>query len=92
MSWYLSCEGGKISHLRARFHRVSKRFSNLQHAPLVAFQQELSNHPSCAGPYTFQRFEAWDMPGLQPDPSNAVKLLHRLAADRGIVGVMTQHR
>lgn len=45
-----------------------------------------------AGPYTFQRYEAWNRSDLQPEPSNALKLLHRLAADRGIVGIMAQHR
>ncbi len=46
----------------------------------------------CAGPYTFQRYESWNRPGLQPAPSNALKLLHRLAADKGIIGVMAKHR
>lgn len=45
-----------------------------------------------AGPYTFQRFEAWQAPGLQPSPSEALKLLHQLAADAGILGVMRQHQ
>ena len=45
-----------------------------------------------AGPYTFDKYEAWQRPGLQPAPSEALKLLHRLAADPGIVGIMTKHR
>lgn len=32
------------------------------------------------------------MPGLTPPPSEALKLLHRLAADPGIVGILTKHR
>ena len=39
-------------------------------------------HPP-AGPYTFQRYEAWQRPGLTPPPAEALKLLHRLAADAG---------
>lgn len=32
------------------------------------------------GPYTFQRFEAWQQPGLAPPPAEALKLLHRCGA------------
>jgi hypothetical protein len=45
-----------------------------------------------SGPYTFQRYEAWQRPGLAPPPTEALKLLHRLAADPGIVGVMSEHK
>lgn len=45
-----------------------------------------------SGPYTFQQFEAWQRPGLSPPPSEALKLLHRLAADPGIAGVMAKHK
>ncbi|KAA6422824.1 MAG: hypothetical protein FRX49_07359 [Trebouxia sp. A1-2] len=45
-----------------------------------------------SGPYTFQKFEAWQHPGLSPMPSEAIKLLHRLAADPGIIGIMSKHR
>ena len=45
-----------------------------------------------AGSYTFHNFEAWTHPGLHPPPPEALKLLHRLAADRGIAAVMAQHR
>ena len=44
------------------------------------------------GPYTFQAYEAWQRPGLTPPPAEALKLLHRLAADPGTVGVMNKHR
>ena len=44
-----------------------------------------------AGPYTFQRHEVWQQPLLSPPTSDALKLLHRLAADPGIVGIMTKH-
>lgn len=39
----------------------------------------------------FQKFEAWQAPGLLPIPTEALKLLHRLAADPGIAGIMTKH-
>lgn len=40
----------------------------------------------------FQKFEAWQLSGLSPIPTEALKLLHRLAADPGIAGIMTKHR
>ena len=46
----------------------------------------------CAGQYTFHGYEAWNVPSLHPPPAEALKLLHSLAADRGIVLLMTQHR
>lgn len=33
--------------------------------------------PPVDSPYTFERFEAWQHPGIQPPPSEAVKLLRR---------------
>ena len=48
--------------------------------------------PRLAGPHTFQRYEAWQLPVLAPAPAEALKLLHRLAADPGIVGIMQKHR
>ena len=46
-----------------------------------------------AGPYTFQRFQTWDGLPMDAFPSSvhALKLLHRLAADRGIVAIMAKH-
>ncbi|KAK9799763.1 hypothetical protein WJX73_001696 [Symbiochloris irregularis] len=44
------------------------------------------------GQYVFHKFQAWAAPGLAPPPSEALKLLHRLAADPGIVGIMNKHR
>ena len=50
--------------------------------------------PMYAGPYTFQRFQTWD--GLPmdafPSAAHALKLLHRLAADRGIAAIMAKHK
>ena len=48
--------------------------------------------PFVTGAYVFQKFEAWQHLGLTPDPIEAMKLLHRLAADPGIAGIMTKHR
>ena len=44
-----------------------------------------------AGPHTFQGFEAWQQALLSPPPPDALKLLHRLAADPGIAGIMSKH-
>ena len=40
----------------------------------------------------FQQFETLQGPGLQPAATEALKLLHRLAADPGIVAIMRAHR
>ena len=45
-----------------------------------------------AGQYVFRKFEVWQRSGISPEPSVALTLLHRLAADPGIVGIMTKHR
>jgi len=39
----------------------------------------------------FARFEEWNFPRLSPPPSEARALLHRLASDAGILGVMKKH-
>ena len=44
------------------------------------------------GPYTFQSFESWQQPGLSPAPLEAMKILKRLAADPGIVHIMSNHK
>ncbi|CAI5464203.1 unnamed protein product [Closterium sp. Yama58-4] len=46
------------------------------------------------GPYTFHDFRTWQLPGseMRPPVSEALALLHRLAADPGIVAVMHKHR
>lgn len=45
-----------------------------------------------AGPHTFQSFRAWEPPeGVQPAVAHALALLHRLAADPGIVAIMKGH-
>ncbi|CAI5537411.1 unnamed protein product [Closterium sp. Naga37s-1] len=46
------------------------------------------------GPYTFHDFRTWQLPGseMRPPVCEALALLHRLAADPGIVAVMHKHR
>ena len=46
------------------------------------------------GQYTFQRYRALsaqELPGAKPVPSRALQLLHRLAADPGIVHIMKEN-
>lgn len=42
--------------------------------------------------FTFGRFETWETPGLNPPSATALALLHRLAADPGILGIMRRHQ
>ncbi|KAK9691327.1 hypothetical protein RND81_09G190000 [Saponaria officinalis] len=46
------------------------------------------------GPYVFGDFRALEIPGteLNPPPSEALKRMHILAADLGIVAIMNKHR
>ena len=44
-----------------------------------------------SGPYTFAAYKALDIPGAHPGQSESLKLLHRLAADPGIVGSSVSH-
>ncbi|CAM8883101.1 unnamed protein product [Rhodiola kirilowii] len=46
------------------------------------------------GTYIFCEFRTLDLPGikLNPPPSEALKRMHRLAADPGIVAIMNKHR
>lgn len=44
------------------------------------------------GPYTFQAYEPWQRPGLNPPPSAALNILHSLAADPGILKLMANHK
>eukprot|EP00892_Ulva_mutabilis_P005169 jgi/Ulvmu1/3023/UM015_0063.1 len=47
------------------------------------------------GPYTFQKYyalPAHELEGAYPPPRKALELLHRLAADPGIVGIMQQNQ
>lgn len=62
-----------------------------QSVTLSAFE-----HPcfgDAAGPYTFQRFQTWEQVPADafPSPTHAMKLLQRLAADRGIIAVMSKY-
>ena len=47
------------------------------------------------GQYTFRSYKALstqELPGAFPAPSRALQLLHRLAADPGIVHIMREHQ
>lgn len=46
------------------------------------------------GPYIFCDFQTFELPGIQlnPPPSEALRRMHRLAADPGIVAIMKKHR
>jgi hypothetical protein len=54
--------------------------------------RQSTNTSSMASTETrFARFEEWNLPELNPAPSEARTLLHRLASDPGILGVMKKH-
>ena len=49
--------------------------------------------PDPVGQWTFGEYRAWeDAAAVTPPPAQALALLHRLAADRGIVGVMQRRQ
>lgn len=45
-----------------------------------------------AGANYFGQFQTWNYPGLQPPPSEALKLLHRLSSDPGILYLMNHYK
>jgi len=48
---------------------------------------------SATHPYTFGNYRALPYPDfVKPPVSAALRLLHRLAADPGILGIMAKHR
>lgn len=62
-------------------------------------KQKISHGPRVSlklpqGPYVFCEFRTLEIPGvkLNPPPSEALKRMHMLAADPGIVAVMNKHR
>lgn len=44
------------------------------------------------GEYTFGDYKVLNLPNSNPSPSEALKMLYRLASDPGIVGIMTQRK
>ncbi|KAL5861513.1 hypothetical protein ACOSQ4_002809 [Xanthoceras sorbifolium] len=64
--------------------RLRQRMLDGPHVPLKLPQ----------GPYTFCDFRTLQLPGveLNPPASEALKRMHMLAADPGIVAIMNQHR
>ncbi|KAI4308419.1 hypothetical protein L6164_031497 [Bauhinia variegata] len=63
--------------------RLKQRISNGPHFSLILPQ----------GPYIFCDFRTLEIPGveLNPPPSEALKRMHMLAADPGIVAIMNKH-
>ncbi|CAJ2668318.1 unnamed protein product [Trifolium pratense] len=62
-------------------------------------KQKISHGPRVSlklpqGPYIFCEFRTLEIPGLKlnPPPSEALKRMHMLAADPGIVAIMNKHR
>lgn len=64
--------------------RMKQRLSDQPHALLKLPQ----------GPYTFCDFRTLQLPGIElnPSASEALKRMHMLAADPGIVAIMNKHR
>lgn len=96
-------DGARVKMLASRQADVEAVQAAREDGRMASFEQELRRElrrvgaaPAAkgppAGPHTFQRYEAWQRSGLTPPPSEALKLLHRLAADPGIVGVMGKHK
>lgn len=63
---------------------------DLRRAGLVDGSGSAAGSGAQQGQHSFRAFQAWQRPGLAPAPSEALKLLHRLASDPGIVGVMNK--
>ncbi|KAM5580500.1 hypothetical protein ABKV19_009976 [Rosa sericea] len=62
-------------------------------------RQRMSDRPHTSlklpqGPYVFSDFRTLQLPGIELNPpaSEALKIMHMLAADPGIVAVMNKHR
>ncbi|KAL8205299.1 hypothetical protein R6Q57_008850 [Mikania cordata] len=64
--------------------RIGQRISNGFDTPLKLPQ----------GNYVFGDFKTLDLPGIELNPpaSEALRLMHTLAADRGIVAIMNKHK
>lgn len=72
----------------AGFEEEEKRLKQkISHGPRVSLKLP-------QGPYIFCEFRTLELPGvkLNPPPSEALKRMHMLAADPGIVAVMNKHR
>ncbi|PON44609.1 WLM domain containing protein [Trema orientale] len=81
-------EGTKLNSRIAGFDEEEKRL-----------RQRLSNTPHFSlqlpqGPYIFCDFRTLQLPGIELNPpgSEALKRMHMLAADPGIVAIMNKHR
>uniref|UniRef100_A0A2C9UV03 WLM domain-containing protein n=1 Tax=Manihot esculenta TaxID=3983 RepID=A0A2C9UV03_MANES len=81
-------QNAKIDHRIAGFDEEEKRMrqrSSDRTQPLLKLPQ---------GPCTFNDFRTLEIPGLQLNPpaSEALKRMHMLAADPGIIAIMNKHR
>ncbi|KAL4426212.1 hypothetical protein ABPG77_009827 [Micractinium sp. CCAP 211/92] len=63
---------------------------DLRRAGLIDSSSSAAGSGPRQGEYGFLAFQAWQRPGLTPPPSEALRLLHRLASDPGIVGVVNK--
>ncbi|GAB4859382.1 hypothetical protein Ancab_010845 [Ancistrocladus abbreviatus] len=81
-------KGAKASLRIAGFEEEEKRM-----------RMRMSNRPRASlklpqGPYVFCEFRTLELPGIELNPraSEALKRMHMLAADPGIVAIMNKHR
>jgi hypothetical protein len=86
---------GAVEEVRAQ--RELPRMRGFEEEAALAASRRRSSRTSVSGPpvgeqYTFGAYEAWEYPGLHPPKQAALQLLHRLASDRGIMGIMRKHR
>lgn len=80
--------GAKLKMLASRAEAVEAVLASQEDSRVPSFEHELrrelrragaapeSSRPPL-GQHTFQRYEAWQRPGLSPPPAEALKLLHR---------------
>lgn len=67
---------------------------SFEHEAKVAAQRSAPPGSTASGrssQYPFQRFEAWQFPGLKPGPAEALRLLKQLASDPSITGLMEKY-
>ncbi|KAH7689234.1 Protein involved in sister chromatid separation and/or segregation protein [Dioscorea alata] len=71
----------------AGFDEEEKRMRQRMGRPVVSLKLP-------TGPYIFGNFQTLDIPGIElnPPPSEALKRMHMLACDPGIIAIMNKHR
>lgn len=81
-------QSSKVNHRIAGFDEEEKRLRR-------RISDGTNSWPKLPeGSYIFSEFRTLDLPGIELKPSaeEALKLMHRLAADPGIVAIMSKHR